>query len=377
MAQIHHKEQDHVQKEQPHTKADTFKKWLGLAAGVLSLGSATVGVLKTQSNMTERGHVAVEQLAAGRLQQKVGDYSHAWESFQRAAKAADGDGPIATLLGGSGKEQAQVRQAQEDLAMEWLRNASATEGHPFAEVVDKAVPVLSAAVGGAIGARKADILAHLGWAYYLKQREGDTQVAPLSSFRDAVAADPSNPYANAFWGRYLLWNHGRPWQTGPVPEAQQHFATALGSGRERALVRQLQLAALFGDSSDEAEAAWWQTVDEMRKGGEPVDAHTQREMVKKYFVAPNSDHQIERLLGLVSPAEHVELTRWLLQTGQLDEGDTLAVRANMAIALGAAGRPEEALAAWREVKAAVQLDHSYNFAARMDAALKGARPIRR
>jgi hypothetical protein len=352
------------------SKADGVKKWLGVGAALLSTVSAGVGVLRAQADMSDRAHVVVEQLAAGRLQQKSGDYSNAWASFQHAAKAAAADGPIATMLGGSGKEQAEVRAAQEDLAMEWLRNVGISSDPPFADIVDKTVPTLSAGAAGATGARKADILAHMGWAYYLKQRDGDTHVDPLGSYRDAVAADAGNPYANAFWGHYLLWNHGRPWQTGPVPEAQQHFAAALASGREHALVRQLQLTALLHGGSDEAEAAWWQAVDEMRKGGEPVDAATQREMARSYYVAPNSDHQVQRLLTLLPAAEHVELQRMLLKSGGLDAKETLAVKANMAIALGAAGKAEEALAAWRDVKAGVQPDQSYNFAARMDAALK-------
>jgi hypothetical protein len=79
---------------------------------------------------------------------------------------------------------------------------------------------------------------------------------------------------------------------------------------------------------------------------------------------------VERLLALLPPAEHVELQRMMLKSGRLDARETLSVKANMAIALGAAGRTEEALAAWRDVKASVQPDQGYNFSARMDAALK-------
>jgi hypothetical protein len=363
-----HKE--HHEHKEPRGRMDNVKRWLGLGAVILSTGSAAVGVLRAQADMSDRSRVVVEQLAAGRLQQKAQDYSNAWASFQRAAEVAAADGPIATLLGGSGRVQADVRTAQQDLAMEWLRSTGISSDPPFTEVVDKAVPTLSAAVDGATSTRKADILAHIGWAYYLKQRDGDTHVDPVGSYRDAVAADAGNPYANAFWGLYLLWNHGRPWQTGPVPEAQQHFAAAFASGREHALVRRLQLTALLHGGSDEAEAAWWQTVDEMRKGGEPIDATTEREMVRSYFVAPNSDHQVERLLSLLPAVEHVELQRMLLQSGKLDAQEILAIKANMAIALGAAGKAEAALATWREVKAGAQPDRSYNFSSRMDAALR-------
>lgn len=50
------------------------------------------------------------------------------------------------------------------------------------------------------GARKADLLAHLGWAYFLKQRDGDDSLRPETEYKEALTADADNPYANVFWG---------------------------------------------------------------------------------------------------------------------------------------------------------------------------------
>lgn len=367
-----HNEKDtheHENKESD-SRMDGVKKWMGLIAGVLSFGSAVFGVVKAQGDMNDRAKVVVEQLAAGELQQKAGDYPNAWESYERAAKAADADGPIATLLGGSGKSQEKVQKAQEDLAMEWARKGRTTTDQPFSAVADRLIPVLSAGVTEATGGRKADLLAHLGWAAYLKQRDGDGQVQPQRFFSDSVAADAKNPYGNAFWGVYLLQRTNRSTQSGALAEAQQHFAAALSSGREHAMVRELQVRALFQAGSDEAEAAWWQTMDEMRRNGEPIDAASQREMVRAYLTAPNTDDQVRRLFTLLPPAAHVELARMLLRSGRLDARERLSVQANMAMALDAAGHQDQSVTAWREVKAGVQPDTSYNFATRMNAALK-------
>jgi hypothetical protein len=355
---------------------DAAKKWIGISAAVLSLGSGIFGVLRTQATLKEHEGVVTEKLAAARLQEKEGDYEQAWTSYQDAAQAqASAEGPIAKLIGGwSAKRGEEIRSAQEDLAMEWLRNARIAEGHTFSEIADKAVNVLSVGLQSATGARKADMGAHIGWAYFLKSRDGNTQSNPASFYRDAVAVDPTNPYANVFWGHWIITSNGS------LAEAKQHFAAALASGRERATVRHLQLKALeWHQSDDDAATAWWQAVDEMHKNSEPIGDDTRHEMGNRYYSALGSEGELKHLLAAVPPADQVELARLVLQPSDGKAADdALPVRATLALALEAAGHGEESLATWRDVQARAHGELSFTLTARMNEAFKrlGAAPAK-
>ena len=347
------------------SRLGVLMKWVGIGAALLSFGSAIYGVLDAQADTAERKRVVAEQMSAGRLQQAAGDYAQAWGSFQRAGEAADAGGRLAKLVGGLSTQRREARTAQEDLAMEWLRAARAPEGHTFSEIAEKPIEVLSAGVNSASGARKADLLAHIGWGYFLKQRDGNSQLEPVQLYRDAVAADATNPYANAFWGHWLLWNRGS------VAEAAQRFAAALSSNRARAVVRHFQLTALGNDRLGEtAEAAWWQVVDQMYKGGEALDGDTLGQMPSKYHSALSSDDQLKRLFAAVPPADHVELQRLLLRSDQLGASE-LTVKAALAVALEAAGKNEESLATWRDIQTSTQGEHlAGTLERRMNDALK-------
>jgi len=345
---------------------DAIKKWIGLAAALASFGSALYGVLRVEADVRERKHEVTAQLAAGREQQTAGDYAQAWESFERARKAAEKEGSIQKLLGSSAQVQ-QVRAAQEDLLMEWVRGARGTDFAAIAAISDKTVSALTSDLDSAAGSRKADMLAHIGWAYFLKRRNDEGVGDPMKFYREALALDPQNPYANVFWGHQILWNHGS------LAQARQYFATALASNRARAVVREFQLAALGNERGPEdAEPAWWQAVDEMHKDNEPLDERTLNDMVGKYQSALRSDADLAVLFAAVPPAEHVELLRLLLRSAPPDRnaGNVLSVKVALAAALEAAGRPEESLATWRDVQASTQGDPSFIFDSRINAALK-------
>jgi tetratricopeptide (TPR) repeat protein len=348
---------ERAEKSGKKSGVDSAKKWLGVAAAVLSFGSAAYGVLHEQASKRQRENQVTQLLASGRLQEKASDYDHAFESFQKAKKIADADDVFASVIGGLGKRRAEVGGELEKLSELWLRNGQAKDEEGLADIADNAVKVLAPAVDGATGAHKADLLAHLGYAYFLKGRfsEGTADKStPL--YREAVAADPQNPYANAFWGHLIVWNHGS------LADAKQHFAVALASGREHEVVRRYQLSALSNEHSDEVEAAWWQLVNEMRKAGEPLAERTTHDMASKYYFASSNEGDRKALFVAVPPAEHAELARFLLGSGAAGS-EALSVKVILAESLEAAGKKDEALAAWQDVQTAVQGDATiYNTA---------------
>lgn len=319
--------------------------WVGAAAALLSFGTALYELVHARGELEERRRVVAERLTSGLVVQSAGYYPAAWDNFQEASTVAATDGLFAKLLGGLSKEREQIRTAQENLAMEWIRAARATEGQSFAELADKLVSVLAAGASSSSGPRKADLLAHLGWAYFLKFRSGDTEVMPDVPYRQAVAIDPKNPYANVFWAHWILWSHG------PMSEAQAHFAAALATDRARADVRRFQLAALANDHGDEAQAEWLRVLEEMREHGEPLTAAMRHDLYGRYYFALNDPAALQKLLAAVPAGKQVELQRTLLRSGELEDSQKSVVKAIMAMTLEADSRKDESLATWRELLA--------------------------
>lgn len=174
----------------------------------------------------------------------------------------------------------------------------------------------------------------------------------------------------AFWGHFIIWTHG------PLSDAEQRFAAALMTPRARAVVRHFQLAALSNSEAEDVQAEWWRVVDEMHRLGEALDAHTRDKMESNYYFALSNQNQMKAALSAIPPSEHVELQRMLLQSGDFDGDKKLTITAAMAVALEAAGKNDEALAAWRNVQASAHGDAGFTLDAQMRAALKrlGRRP---
>src|SRR5262245_34151276 len=127
-------------------------KWVGIAAVLLSFGTAVYELLHAEGELRERRRVVAEQLATAREHEKAGDYAAAWENLQTAGATAQLDGLFAKLLGGLSNERQQVRTAQENLAMEWIRESRIKEGESFADLADKMVNVLAAGAASSSGA---------------------------------------------------------------------------------------------------------------------------------------------------------------------------------------------------------------------------------
>jgi hypothetical protein len=339
-------------------------KWVGAAAALLSFGTAVYEVLHAQAELRERKRVVGEQYSAASAQQAAGDFAAAWDSLARASAAAEPDGLIAKLLGGLSPQRRAVRTAQEDLAMLWVRDGRVSDEHGFSELADKLVGVLATGAATSAGPRKADLLGHLGWAYFLKLRGGDLNVQPETSYRGAIAADATNPYANVFWGHWILWNHGT------LDAARARFTAALATGRARPEVRHFQLAALANTRDDAADAVWWQVVDEMHRNGEMLDQDVRGEIYSRYYFALNDDAQMRRLQAAVPAADHIELDRLLLKASPIDAARRATLTAVLASMLEAAGRTEEALATWRTLHEETRAEHGSALAARADAAIK-------
>ena len=349
---------------QPVTKfLDTPLKLIGAVTALISLVLGANQVTKVFSEAGERRRHVEELQRVASQQQKNADFAAAWATLDQASTAADQGSYLTNLLGRLDENRLAVRTAQEDLAMAWLRDVRVPGGGKFSDVVDPLAAVVTRGVVSASGVRKADLLGHLGWAYFLKSRDGSTAGRPEEAYRDALAIDPANPFAHAHWGHWIMWRRGS------VEEARRHFSAAVAAGRERPYVRRIQLAALRLYGSAETESALLRAVDEIRRNNEPIDPSPRRDVFYIYYSAFNSEESLQRVLGILPPAEHLATIRALFFEPDFDHTRAPLRDAIVALLQEAAGSRDESLATWRAVRAELPRGGDSRVADRADAAI--------
>lgn len=329
--------------------ARTFErvlKWVGSITAILSLFFGIYQLATLVSDARARARHIEELYVTAKAQQAAGDFTAAWESFGEAGKSAEEGGMIAKMAGELDAAQAKLRGAQEDLAIEWLQNIHAGSDEKFSATVDKLLPSLVRGATAATGPRKADLLAHVGWAYFLKSRDGMSEADPVRSYAEAIAIDAANPYAHVYWGHWILWTHGS------LSDAMKQFAAALASQREPGLVRKMELAALANRNYDDAaQIEYLRAVNEMRKAHEPIGDRAAGEVYSIYYSSVGNSNAFDKLIGAVPPSEQIELIRVILGDAWLDPSKIPTRQAALATLQEAAGERTAALATWKELRA--------------------------
>ena len=234
--------------------------------------------------------VAVSNVVQSQLESH--DYPAAWDTVANALKShPTGD----TLL-----------PLQTKIATVWVRNVSVAAPQEFTDVVDKLLPPLYWTAQRSKGVDAADALAHIGWANFLKSQDGALKLDIDGKYREALQLDPDNPFAHAMWGHWLIVNGNH------IAEAQQHFAAALNSGRERKFVRELQLAALQWVGADENQVELIRVCNEMRKENELLPEATRSRLFSKIY-SMNRDTVLAKLDQILPADEHLATFQWLMQ----------------------------------------------------------------
>ena len=305
---------------------------LKIVAGVTAVLSLAFAIRQASVYITDyrqkRRHVS-ELLVAAEIQRTAHDYRAAWAGLREAASSGD---------------DAAVQTARENLAMAWLDDARGSNGLTLGGIADTVVPVLSRGLAGAQGARRGDLLAHLGWAHFFKWRDGQRQLDPAAQYREALVADSGNPYAHAMLGHWLLWNHES------VAEANGHFGAALASGRERHYVRHLQLAAFDNLRDESGDANLLRVANDMRMRGDSIEAGG-RDMLWNPYYSMLGRGRPGRAAGpleaTLSPEELLLTYRWLFATSSYVESKGFLYTIQLARLEEAAGDSVSALASYR------------------------------
>ncbi len=341
----------------------TILKWVGAAAALISLTLGFVQVTKIAGEARERTRRISEAIRDAAQQQTSGDYAAAWLTLDDAQKRAEEGGELAKLIGHPDEQRRQLLHAEEDLAMAWVRNARPAEGQNFSDLVDKLLPVMVRGTSSASGPRKADLLAHIGWAYFLKSKDGQAELDSAVQYRQALALDPENPYANVYWGHLILWQRGDP------AEAQMHFDAAVSARRDLPYIRRIELAALEIDHSPKAQAQLLRAANEMRKNGEPIDAASASKVWNIYYSDFMDDPRFARLTSAVPAADQIALIEALFEGAGFDSTKIPSREAFLATLEEAAGEREAALKRWRALRPTLSPDISDRFIQTADAAI--------
>jgi hypothetical protein len=176
--------------------------------------------------------------------------------------------------------------------------------------------VLARGAAAGKGERSADLLAHMGWADFLRSRQGVGGLDPTQHYRRAVEIDPGNVFAHTMWGFEILRKGGS------VTDANRHFAVALESKRKREYVRHMQISALLWAHDPQLESEAIRVANELRKGGETMpagapDASDIWRLWNIYYSRLISGHDKAKFLATLSPADHLATFRWLYPENQL------------------------------------------------------------
>ena len=239
-----------------------------------------------------------QTMMVGDQQMQREEYQQAFESFKHAVELDPID------------HNAQRQETQ--AGMMWLENAHSAQ-MSFKNTADAIQPVLERALTGANGEYAGDLAAHIGWANFLRLREGDPgNLAIESSYKQALTLDPGNAYAHAMLGHWILWNQG------DRNEAREHFSAAIATGKRREYVRMMQLAALLNDHSLDDELLL--VADQMRRSGEPLSQDARQRVFEELFLLDL--HDKAALAGYVTAVGTDELAADYDYLGQGNNSDT-------------------------------------------------------
>ena len=268
-------------------------------------------------------------------------------------------------------ESDAVRQLQEDVAMDWIRNVRVESGtSSFTDAIKPALTVIDAALASATGARKADLQAHSGWAAFLMWRDGNRQLDPAEWYRDALKIDPANPYANAMLAHWMLFRGD------DVDGAGKLFEMALQSGRAKETVRSLQWAALKNTRTPDSIRELVRLADAMRRGTERLTEEQASALWPAYYFALSPSREVERqtLLGALPPDDHIKTLAWAFDDYAAgDESRRQTVRYYVALLNERAERVPEA----REQLAALDKELTGRPGTLQDAVQSALRRLRR
>ena len=270
-----------------------------LVAVAAIVWAATAGVGPWRGSRERRDHIS-QLLKTAATQSQQTEYDSAFDSYQQVLSL---DPTNRAALDG-----------QVDAAMLWLEafHVLVGEGQRAEDLAGpllaKLKNVLEAGLSrtGGKDTRAANILAHLGWAHWLNEKMAFKEFNGAESvFRQSLAIEPSNVYANAMMGNWLLQTHG------DAAAAIRHFQAAIAAGIQRPLVRSMQVGGLLHNDDPGMRVELVKVLNQMRANNEPLDSGTRSRARYLYDVSSAQGTEYHDVLTAVPPADNWKTYEWL------------------------------------------------------------------
>jgi hypothetical protein len=318
---------------------------------IIGVGTAAFQVYSTWHDKAARHEQIAASVRLADSQLKGQDYALSWEANAKALELAPTDAA------------AEGQQAR--IAMAWLedvRLSSKSGATKFGDIADPLLDALVRRAGSPAvhGVELANIKAHIGWARFLRSRDGVTGLRIADEFTDALKIDPGNMYGHVMKGFFILWEGGRP------EAARGDFDAALRSGIDPTYCDHMILAALFNSNDDEHQFAAVDYANRIRKSNRTIDAESRQRLLWVYEIGLDDIEYLTRLSRVMPLEEHTATLDWLL-TDQTDERRRQTDNVLTAYFLELAGKNPEALVLYQQIittapprtgSRAVELAHS-------------------
>lgn len=220
--------------------------------------------------------------------------------------------------------------------MEWIRSVRVEDGKStFSDAIKPGLAVVDAALASAQGARRADLLAHSGWASFLMWRDGNRRLDPAEWYREALSLDPLNPYANAMLAHWVLL------QNDDVAGAVKLFDTALRAGRATDAIRVLQWGGYGNSNTRAANAQRVRLADAMRRNGERLNVRQAQALWAPYYFSlpPSRNEDRQALIDALPADDHISTLGWAFEEyAAKDESRLRTIRYYVALLHANSGR---------------------------------------
>lgn len=314
-------------------------KWVGGITAVISLVFGMVRANELYSSWRERSEAVEELVRAVEMQMRAKDYRGSWRLLAQARELEPGS--------------REARRLQITLAMAWLRDIRVSGDQNFTEIVDRLLPTLYRGATSPRDVAVADVLAHIGWANYLKRREGNGQVAVESYYERALALDPGNVYAHAHFGHWLLQPVG--WRNGAgndLEKASRHFVAALDGGQALDYAANLALISLTQTAAEGAGPEAIRLANRLRSTDFTLSARLRTALLGTYWSGTRymSRERLDLLTSAVPPKDLLETYLWLLGGLPAKSRDSHFHRFAVALLTEAAGDSAKALSLYRSLR---------------------------
>lgn len=289
-----------IQRPEKQTFARTGLKWVAGITAIVGLITGLSGVVGPLKGWWAQGRQEKAMLAFGQKQVELGEYATALDTYSEILKMEPNN--------------TAAMRSRLDAAMRWLEDFSVS-GENDEEIARQArsifgriTPILDAGLASGQGYRAADVVAHVGWLNLLRRTITYEEGGQIEeNFQRALNMDPSNAYAHAMMGNWLLDNNRS------LEEAVKHFDIALRNSQAKPFVRDCQLGAMIYNENPGVLAALIRVANDMRQHGESISEGHRGRIHSNYDPGFVTEEHLREVLTAVPPDEAWATYRWVDQ----------------------------------------------------------------